>query len=102
MLDGERLAARLVSPELSGAGWAIETLGRESYRVTLPDTLRSAGMSDPTHPDIDELLALAASLGVLVESVEPARSTLEEVFLGAVDDRPGHASGISAVKGSVK
>jgi ABC-2 type transport system ATP-binding protein len=101
VLDGERLAARLTSPELAREGWSIETLGRESYRVTLPIAPRAAGEPPATHTDIDELLALAASLGVLVESVEPARSTLEEVFLGAVDGRTSPAGGVRTVKGGV-
>jgi len=99
VLDGERLAERLAAPELARAGWSIETLGRETYRVTLPDASRAADMPAATHPDIDELLALVASLGVLVESVEPARSTLEEVFLGAVDNRTSPAPQLRAKRG---
>jgi len=108
VLDGERLAARLASPELAHAGWAVEALGRETYRVTVPGSAHTANGAHAAdarslaHPDVDELLALASSLGVLVESVEPARSTLEEVFLGAVDDRTSAAPAFGAEQGAAK
>ncbi len=73
-LELERLVAALRTSDALAAGWAIEPLGRDSARVTLPN-----GASD-----VDDLLAWTASLAVPVESIEPVRSTLEEVFLGAV------------------
>jgi len=68
-------------------------VGRETYRVTLPaapvDGAASGaanGAAGAPDVDVDTLLGLAAEAGVLIESVEPVRSTLEEVFLGALGD----------------
>jgi ABC-2 type transport system ATP-binding protein len=88
VLDGERLAARLGAPDLAREGWSVEALASESFRVTLPPVRSDDGSAVAPPPDIDELFGHAASLGVFIESAEPARSTLEEVFLGAVDTRP--------------
>ncbi|MEZ6013498.1 MAG: ABC transporter ATP-binding protein [Planctomycetota bacterium] len=113
--DGARLAALLGAPDLARAGWSVEPLGRETYRVTLPEPAGdqaahtaasgaeaeergAGGPGAPRSADVDELLGLAAAVEVLVESVEPVRSTLEEVFLGALGNGGAHAP--SAVGGA--
>jgi ABC-2 type transport system ATP-binding protein len=72
--DGERLGAHLASV---ATGWVVEPLERETWRITLP-------ACQDIDADVDELFALALEVDVKVESVLPMRSTLEQVFLGAV------------------
>ncbi len=57
---------------LSAAALAFEEEGAQRFRVRLPEE------------DGDQLFALAAASGAVLRSLSPLRSTLEDVFLGAL------------------
>jgi ABC-2 type transport system ATP-binding protein len=67
---GERLGAALVA---SGVRLHSQAETRVSVHV------------EPEADDADDILAAAAELGIAVTGIDPARSTLEDVFLAAVD-----------------
>ena len=63
---------------LSAAGIQAEALERDAFMVQLP-----AGSLDA-----DSVFQIAAQSSVILTQVEPQRSTLEQVFLEAVEDAP--------------
>ncbi len=60
---------------LTARGHQIHSLPKHGLLVTLP----------PGTSDADELLTLAAQVGVTVTAIEPQRASLEEAFLEALD-----------------
>ncbi|MDG1983726.1 MAG: ABC transporter ATP-binding protein [Planctomycetota bacterium] len=71
---------------LTAAGYGISSGEAGSLMVTLP-----AGVEDA-----DALCGLAATEQVNISSIDPVRSTLEEVFLKAVDETDQPAAGAQA------
>lgn len=67
---GERLAAALTA---------------SGVRLHSSSTTRISVHVEPEADDADDILAAAADLGIVVTGIDPARSTLEDVFLAAVD-----------------
>ncbi|MEM9801104.1 MAG: ABC transporter ATP-binding protein [Planctomycetota bacterium] len=69
-------SAHAFEAAVRGAGIEVEAGESAGFVVTLPKGAE----------DADELCAIAAREGVVLDAIDPVRSTLEQVFLRAVDE----------------
>ena len=68
---------------MEALGWRIQTREGPNWTLECPEDLQQAG-----EPDADALFAAASRLGTHICNLERQRSTLEQVFLRAIDLGP--------------